>query len=386
MTVQEQNFIALLSGAVQPGLVPVLQEPVYEEILKISEIHAVKSLLYPALKKVLPMGDPLLSALKRESFAAATRESMQGKDLSKIFAACNEARIPVLPLKGCVIKDLYPYPELRFMSDADLLVPEDCGRTMRSLMEGQGFSYHKVDAGDTDVYVSPLKLNYEIHFGLGEEGFSAQSRAFTGKLLDLAHSGNDRSYVMELPAEEHYIYILIHFIKHFIYGGVGIRQLTDLFICYTRWDMDMEKVHKLLEELELVRFHSNLKSLWEHWFLDGPATEQTEVLGEFILHSGVFGNEEQRSTDRILSVGENNHYVFRRLFPPYKTMKGYFPVLKKVPILLPFAWVWRGVRAVLFRRNKLNSELHSLSHTDESALEDRRRFYHNCGLAVYDKK
>lgn len=386
MTLQEQNFIKLLSASVQSGITPVLQDPSYEEIYKIAENHAVKSLLYPALKKCLPFGDPFLVEMKRQSFATATRISMQSKDLSKIYTACESEKIPVLPLKGCVIKDLYPYPELRFMSDADLLVPEHSRNTVRTLMESQGFLYHKVDAGDTDVYISPLRLNYEIHLGLNAEGFSDKTSKFTSDLMKFAFPTQGNPYLMELPPEEHYLYILIHFIKHFIYGGVGIRQLTDLFICYTRWDLDLGKVNSLLEGLELTAFHSNLKALWEHWFMRADASREIHALGEFILHSGVFGNEEQRATDRILSESNGNNYVLRRLFPSYRTMKGYFPILQKLPFLLPFAWVWRAIRAVLFRRDKLNTELNTLSRSNESLLDNRREFYHRYGLSVYNKK
>lgn len=385
MNLQERNFIALLGeGIGSAGPVP-LEDPSYPEILMLADKHAVTSLLYPGLKKHLPMGDPMLTGLKKKTFAAATRESIQSKELSQIFAGCQEAQIPILPLKGCVIKSLYPYPELRFMSDADLLIRDEDGAKMRHLMEALGHTFHKVDAGDTDVYVSPLSMNYEIHRGLEGEGFSPEVRSFTAGLLDLSRPVSPGSYHMELPPEEHYVYILCHFIKHFIYGGVGVRQLTDLYICYNGWEMDPLKLDRLLQEVSLTDFHRTLQELWAHWFQGAPAGELTEELGTYILHSGVFGNEEQRATDRLLSVSQDRSYILARLFPPFKTMKAYFPILKKVPILLPFAWVWRGIRAVLFRREKLTTELNALSSTDESALENRRRFYNQCGLSVYDQ-
>ena len=385
MELQERNFITLLSAAVQPGKIPEPQDPDYPHILRLAESHAVTGLLYPALKKVLPSGEALLTSLKKQSFSSAAREGIQEKELARIFAACQEAGIPILPLKGCVIKALYPYPELRLMSDADLLIREGDGRKMRSLMEGLGFRFRKVDAGDTDVYVSPLSMNYEIHLDLEGEGFSPASRRFLKRLPDLAHAVREGSCILELPPEEHYVYILCHFIKHFIYGGVGVRQLADLFLCRHRWDLRWERVRSLLEELELEAFHSSLEALWGHWFLGEEATDLTEELGTYILKSGVFGNEEQRAADRLLSQNKEKSYVLSRLFPPYKTMKAYFPILKKLPILLPFAWVWRAIRAVLFRRGKLNTELKALSGRDEGQLDHRRRFYHQCGLSVYDQ-
>ena len=383
MILQERNFITLLDASIQPGKTPILEDPSYPDIFRLAELHCVTGLLYPALKQCLPLGDPFLSKMKRQSFAAATRESVQGKELSQIFAACEEAELPILPLKGCVIKSLYPYPELRFMSDADLVIPENRREKMRSLMEGLGFRFHKVDAGDTDVYVSPLHLNYEIHLSLADEGFSQKTQEFVGHITDYAHPKEGFRFVMELPREEHYLYILCHFIKHFIYGGVGVRQLTDLFICYKEWELDREKLDTLLRKFDLVQFHDRIQGLWDFWFTNASPDAVTEELSAYILHSGVFGTEEQRSTDRLLSVGQEKSYVLTRLFPPYKVMKGYFPVLKKLPFLLPFLWVWRAIRAILFRRDKLRTEFKVMSATENDALERRRRFYHQCGLSVY---
>ncbi|MBR6825754.1 MAG: nucleotidyltransferase family protein, partial [Oscillospiraceae bacterium] len=237
----------------------------------------------------------------------------------------------------------------------------------------------------TDVYISPLSMTYEIHRGLGGEGFSQASRKFTSELLSLAHPIENGSCVMELPPEEHYVYILCHFIKHFIYGGVGVRQLTDLFICQRQWSLDQTKVDRLLEDLELTDFHRKISALWEAWFLDGESDDFTEELGTYILHSGVFGNEPQRATDRMLAEGQNRNYFLARLFPPYRTMKKYFPILQKLPILLPFAWIWRAIRALLFRRKKLVAELHAVSDIDDAALDSRKTFYKKCGLSVYDQ-
>lgn len=383
---QERNFIALLSQAVLPRRTVTLQDPSWDKILKLADIHAVTSLLYPALKKHLPMGDPILSSMKRNSFSAATRESIQGKELGQIFSACKEKQIPILPLKGCVIKSLYPYPELRFMSDADLLIRRSDGDTMRTVMEGLGHRFHRVDAADTDVYVSPLSMNYEIHLDLEGEGFSEKSRKFTGSLLDIAQPRTENPYLLELSPEIHYVYVLCHFIKHFIYGGVGVRQLTDLYVCYHGWNLKEDTLETLLRELELTDFHRHIQALWNYWFADGEADALTEELSTYILHSGVFGNEEQRSTDLLLSKSREKSYVLARLFPPFKTMAGFFPVLKKLPFLLPFAWIWRAIRAVLFRRSKLSAELRALSDTGEDALDQKRNFYHQCGLAVYGKE
>ena len=384
MQQQEKNFIELLRSAIQPGRVPTLVEPDYAQLLSLGEKHAVSSLFYPALKRVLPFQDPLLRELKKRSFSAATRESLQAKELEQILSAFEEAEISILPLKGCVIKYLYPNPELRFMSDIDLLIPSSRQGSARQIMESLGHSYRKVDAGDTDVYVSPTGMNYEIHLTLEGEGFNETSSAFSGRLLELSHPKEGFSFVRELPVEEHFTYLLCHFVKHFIYGGIGIRQLIDVHICEKKWKLDPEKLDPLLEQLDLSAFRQKLKQLCEHWFEDSPGDEASEALGAYILTSGVFGTEEQRATDRILINGKGSKYFWSRLFPPFKTMADYFPILRKLPFLLPFMWIWRALRAVLFRRSKLSSELSAIGNTNDQALQDRLAFYNDCGLSVYN--
>ncbi len=385
MELQERNFLNLLKASVRPEITPQIQDAEYSEILKLAEQHAVTGLLYPPLKKILPMTDPTLRDLKKRSFTAATRESLQSKELGKIFEACEKAQLPILPLKGCVIKALYPYPELRFMSDADLLIPEDKAQTMRQIMEEQGFRFHRVENADTDVYISPVGLNYEIHKSLSAEGFNDQTREFAEGLLQASCSKDPYTYVRELSAEDHYVYILCHFIKHFIYGGIGVRQLTDLYICSKDPALDHRVLQEKLIPLGLWDFYCKAEELWKYWFEEGASTPLTEELSRYILTSGVFGTEDKRSTDRILANSQGKHYFQSRLFPSFRKMVGFFPILNYLPFLLPFLWIWRVMRALLFRRGKLQAELKAVESTDQDSLQSRRRFYRSCGLTVYDE-
>ncbi len=376
-----------MRGAIDPSYIPVLNTSELSDVLMLAQNHAVLPLLYPGAKRMQPVPDSVLLAdLKKHAFSCASRERVQSRELSQILATCQEQHIRILPLKGCIIKYAYPNPELRYMSDIDLLIDQEQAENMRKLMESLGHRYHKVDAGDTDVYISPLGMNYEIHLTLASEGFNQAAQEFAGSLLELARPGSEQEYVLELPYEEHYAYVLCHFVKHFIYGGIGIRQLMDLYICRTGWPMEEQKLNGLLQQLGLSAFHSVLQRLCSHWFAEGQSDDTIEQVGEYILSSGVFGTEENRVADRMLQKGTGLRYYMNRIFPPYRVMKDYFPLLRKLPFLLPFAWVWRAIRALLFRRKKLQTEIAVLGDTQDSALMERAAFYQRCGLKVYTKE
>lgn len=384
MQTQEKNFISLLRASVSSQGLAALSEPDYVQILLLAKKHAVAGLLYPAVKRISP-SPAILPELKKLAFGAATREQLQSQELAQITAACEDAKIPVLLLKGCILKSLYPIPSLRYMSDIDLLIDPRCAKETDGILRAMGFSEEKTDASSTVVYSSPQGMRYEIHLQLSSEGYDEASKRFASELMARSVPAEGKVYIRNLPLEDHYAYLLCHFVKHFIYGGIGIRQLIDIYLCRKKWQMDEERLASLLDELGLTEFHQKLTQLSAHWFENAEAEPSVFELGDYILSSGVFGSEDHRSTDRMLRQGEGFAYLWRRTFPPYRTMKEYFPVLKKLPFLLPFFWIWRAVRAVLFRRKKLKAEVSAFESTDSETIAERAAFYQRCGLALPGK-
>ncbi len=380
---QKDNLIALLRASLQGTFPPVLQAPCFEELLLLARQQAVTALLYPAVKGQTLSPD-LLRLFKEEAYSAATRETLQNRELAQFFALCEEGDIPVLPLKGFVIKALYPQPALREMSDVDLLIPPKKRRSVEKLMEQMGNRSEPTDCHDTDVYQSPLGLRYEIHFSLREDGFNPATTAFCTSLWKQATPQEGKRFLYELSQEAHYAYILCHFVKHLLYGGVGIRQLTDLYLWHKHYQM--EGLRTLLQELRLDKLHETVQTLALHYFEGQPSTAAATELGDYLFSSGVFGNEAQRQTDRMLRNGQGASYYLHRCFPPYGTMKKYFPSLRYVPVLLPFFWLWRILRALFFRRKKMKTEIQLLETQDNENLKARVAFYRRCGLSVYEEK
>lgn len=375
---QQANFIELLRASLQDNYVPQLREPDFEVLLLMARQQAMSALIYPAVKKQT-LSPALQKLYKEDAYNAVTREALQSKELSLFFDRCRQQGIPLLPLKGWVIKELYPQPALREMSDVDLLVPRQKRRTMATLMAQLGHTAEPVDADDTDVYTSPVGVRYEIHLSLKEDGFNTPSTAFCTQLEAYLAEGN-------LPSEVHYVYILCHFVKHLLYGGVGLRQLTDLYLWHKHKNADSARLRTLLQELELDRLHETVQALALHYFEGQAATETALELGDYLFSSGIYGNESQRQTDRMLRNGQGVSYYFHRCFPPLETMERYFPSLRRIPLLLPFFWLWRILRALCFRRSKMCKELELLDTQHQDDLTARVSFYRRCGLSVYEEK
>ncbi len=375
---------AIISGSSQgiDGLNPY-------ESLPSAQAHGVANMLYYALPLLPPEQQPQAAqkrVLKELSYVAAAREAIQQRELEALFARFEAEKITVLPLKGCIIKYLYPKPEMRNMSDIDLLIDPRQAAQIKTVMDELGYDTYYYEQGDTDVYISPARMNYEIHRSLRNGGFNASSRSFLGALVSYATPKRGYEYVLELPYEEHYAYLLCHFVDHLICGGIGVRQVMDIFLCRHRWSLEPNRLDALLGSLELKEFAATLERMADCWFGGGQGDRVTEELGTYIFGSGVFGTNTQRVADLMLrNQGTANRfaYVLKRLFLPADIMKKYFPSLKKAPFLLPFYWIFRILRGVFCRNRKLSEEMNTVIHTTDETLNERVAFYRRCGLKVY---
>ena len=388
---EKNQLISLLAMALGNAVPTAVRLNVLES-LPAAQAHGVANMLYYALPQLSSEKQPKEAErrlLKELAYAAAARESLQQRELDAILARFEAEHISVLPLKGCVIKQLYPKPEMRYMSDTDLLFDPAQAASVRAALEELGYTTDRFAQGYTDLYSSPTQMNYELHRSLQNEGFNENSCRFLDGLLSCARPKAGCTYVLELPKEEHYAYLLCHFVKHLLNGGIGVRQVMDIYVCRHGWAFDEERLAALLRELELTDFASTLERLADHWFSSGAGDAVTDELGAYILGSGTFGTDERRVADRMLKEQKKPNrarYVLRRVFPPFELMSFYFPRLKKRPFLLPFYWLLRIFRGIFCRKRKLSNEMDTVLRTTNETLKERAAFYRRCGLKVYERK
>ena len=163
---QCQNLLNLVRSALTDCSAEV-QDLDASALLSLAQAQGVANLLYPAFRKLpeeLRPDAKVLRLCKELTYTAASRDAIQEKELSSVLTAFHEARIPVLPLKGCVIKKLYPRAEYRYMTDVDLLFPGDQGR-----FRGYGIYRSAVRLGRHGFLSQPFR--YELRAApLSERG------------------------------------------------------------------------------------------------------------------------------------------------------------------------------------------------------------------------
>lgn len=254
----------------------------------------------------------------------------KGDEIREAFL---ENGIEFIPLKGIVLKDLYPSPLMRSMSDIDILIREkDYKRKIKPLMMRLG-------------YTEGTESDHELHWEKNGNAIELHKRIIPSYNKDFYKIIGDG---WEWVQDNGYAYVFTHFAKHYRDSGIGITHLVDLEV------LRSQATDKGLKDLHLDRFYDNVQRTLDCWFRDGEYDEITERITDTIFDSGEYGTQETSVKSQNLKKvngagGDYRKARFKdfiiRIFPPYGAMKIRNPILKKLPILLPFFWLWRIITA-----------------------------------------
>ena len=137
-----------------------------------------------------------------------------------------------------------------------------------------------------------------------------------------------------------------------------------------------------LEEVGLTVFSKRLDALSEVWFGSDEADESIEELSDYVLLSGVFGNKINHYMGGILRgdySDKKSSFILSRLFPPRAKIQDRYPVLKKIPFLLPIFWVIRIISAI-FSKKDYSAEVESVDSVTQAQKEAFACFMQKNGL------
>lgn len=328
-----------------------------EQLFTLAEYHSVSGMaLYALERNGAKLSAELGEKWRQSRDKAIVRDITQQAELERLGESFAAAGIRFITLKGCRLKQLYPQSDMRTMSDIDLLIDGENAEKAREIMLELGYTCEEFGHGIHDIYYMPPVMNVEIHRSLFGERGEEFSRVFADPWgMCKKSDGAER----ELTEEAFFAHLLAHAVTHFDDGGTGIRTIADIWV-YTHSDCaaETEAVLTLLEPTGKTETARRLLELSEVWFGGKPKTNQSAETEQYIFGSGTHGtlrNSAINSTKKSIDKNGKAGYIFAKLFPPYKFMCGQFPILKKLPFLLPVMWVVRTVKK-LFGEREENAE------------------------------
>ena len=365
----------------------LLSEPLSEEELlalyALSKKHDVAHLVGMALKRqgLLPKESEIAKKFQKQQMIAMLRQERLDFELTQIRRVFEDAGIRFLPLKGAVLRSLYPTPWMRTSCDIDVLVDEQhLDACVVLLCEQLGYeaererNYH-----DISLY-APSGVHLELHFNILEH--MAQLDGELSRVWEFATPIGEGLSEHRLTNEYLLFHTVAHMAYHFCHGGCGIRPLLDLFLVREKLTVDEDVLRAHLSRCSLEDFYESVLALSEVWFGDGEPTALTAAMQEFLLSGGVYGSLENRVSVAQGAQGGKKKYLLRRIFLPYGDLCLQYPVLKKHRILTPICEVRRWFR-ILFggRARRSMREIRISTSVSEEKIDRTSELMEKIGLS-----
>ena len=305
---------------------------------------------------------PVMLKMQEEYLIEYYRSDCQMKRLQEVFDAFEQNGIEYMPIKGSILKSLYPSHEMRRMTDADVLIKVEQYPQVRSAMLSIDFSETK--ESDHEYIWDKEGLNIELHKHLIPSYHSDYYRYFGVGWEKAAVRQGNRWFMTN---EDAFIYDFVHFTKHFRTSGVKCRMVIDLWIYLRSFpELDRTYIRQEMDKLELGAFYDNMICVIDAWFCDGAWDEKTEFISDYILDGGALKEvaERAKTAKSIENIRAANQKMFwKKIFPSKNNIEWNYPELKHLP--LPAAWVARwGLLLTVRRKNVENraNQIHSISN------------------------
>lgn len=328
------------------GNVPEVDTDVdFEALYSFSKSHGTECMVFDALKSLnIEIPQEVAEKFENAYLTCVMVDTLQTEALRELSEAFENAEIDHVPLKGSVVKYLYPMPHYRKSGDIDILIKPEDEEKAEKVMSELGY---KVEAGwnEHDVHATFKKepcIEAEIHNRLVST--YERSNSLCGAVWDQASLKSECLHTYKLKDEFLFVYLLAHMCKHLYYGGAGIRLAADLFVLKQRLAFDEKKLEMLIEKAELCELNEMLAPLVSSWFeCEKDLEGSSKTLESIICQSGNFGTAELR--EEILAsdsvMGKLSRFR-RQVFPTSEWLKMRYKKLsdKKYPLIFMWAYSW----------------------------------------------
>ena len=382
MKKEQELFLDILRHAIH-GDLPEPKEEIRQNlgrILRLAGIHMVYPLAADALYGMFP---DAMDSYTEHAVQQAVEQAERTAGFIVLYRRMKSAGLCPLVMKGIVCRNLYPEPELRPSVDEDLLIIPDDIRRYHSFLMGEGFAPADPEVSlETAAEISYTHPNQHIYLEVHKYLFPPKDERY-GELnalfADWEEQTEVRVYGTELKSlgyTDHFLYMLCHAYKHFIYSGIGIRQFCDMALFAENYgaSIDWEKLFEKCRQKHLDLFlKAVLKICAGHLGMDEQKagyqtvftvqdTDEMPMLLD-VLSGGIYGAQDENrlhSANITLTAvsgkksRREKNWLTGSLFPSYPYMAHAYPYLKKRPYLLPVAWMQRIGRYLMRSRKSVD--------------------------------
>ena len=386
---QTKNFIHLLQGALVCNKIPELESPDWAQLFYLSKLHNVVSLGYESVKR-MPVEDgpdqELRKRWKYENDQCTFQCIYQQAALEELKECFEREQIPVILLKGAVLREYYPREDLRTMSDLDILIRKEDIPRIRPLFLRMGYQAKSIDKRNEDIYTRDECVTLEVHRELlwRQDAWNE----YFGHVWERTEKLPGYNWVQIMNPEDFYFHLLGHMIQHMHNGGIGIKAFLDIKIFQeqNREKLETNEFQDTLKAFHLEKLNENIGKLFQLWEGEAHTDPLMEAWTEFIMNCGAYGevgnfiitNPAFSDFRESQKKGFRYRYIWRRLFPSYEEMKHMYPKVKKYTY---FYYVGKRIYQNGIRRKKnIKREFDMIRKLESDKVEKLHRLYNDLGV------
>ena len=401
ITETETAFLAVVRAFLTeektvPEGIEKLTEKQWNHLFALAAQHSLLAAVYDVVGKTqafLQLPEELRGQVKTQAMQSILQQVSRTAMFLKDEKALEKIGVQPLVMKGIVCRNLYPKPDLRPSGDEDLLIQAGDFSAVDAYFVQKGFVRDKDFAVRSDTrdrkcqnrvlmkkeppenrtvpeemgYLhSKTGAFYEIHTSLFSRDSSAYgylNHAFSHVFEHPSQIEVQGQTIHTLEETSHLFYLLCHSFKHFLHGGVGIRQICDMVQMIRVYGnkIDWEIFWQLCEQYHMTCFCINLLDIGERYL--GFSYEKSGAVRSIkktrpdsepllidILDAGAFGKSSagrMHSANITLYAAEigTEEYtaggIWKSLFPETSYIKTNYPYAARHPYLLPAAYAQR---------------------------------------------
>lgn len=367
MNSNQQIIVDILSSVIrgQNFNGKITKEVNWKAVLDEASEHHVQPLIYPIIKDLYDqqeLDEETMKRWRKDTLVHAVIQTRHIRQMIKVLKLFNNSEIPVIVLKGLVLRDLYPRPEFRIMTDADILVYGKDVEAARELLLQMG--YFEGDSTPMHLrFEHSSHLAIELHWKLTDDRYVMNIPNIEESVWDNAVSYKIHGVsCLTLSSENQVLYLCLHMLNHIAGSGFGIRQLCD-FALFTEakgsiinWTSFNERV----KEYGIEKFVSAIFMVSSKLFgikipdvvccKNLKGNRYLTVLIDDIISGGIYG---KRTLARMLGNELVCHFgsdtvgclpgrqksFLSILFPPAEKLSDRYSYAKKYIVLIPIAWI-----------------------------------------------
>ncbi len=352
-----QYLIKILSSAINNA---PLKQPAddldWDKLYKLASFHNVANTAYYSLQRfpnpeIIPKD--IWSKFSSDAKKFSALEALQHFEVRQILLRFERNKVFCVPLSEYIMKSLYPRPDMRYVASLNLLIKEEQQNQVHDVMTSLGYS--TIRSTDTTIsYFKAPNMTIELCTSLVPRN-NEYYEYFQGIIKNNLCKEKGLEYIHTLTKEDFYIFMVTYLAHKYAAGGSGIRSILDIWIYLKRYNpiLNRDFIAAELNKLNLGLFSFYIEELSWIWFGEGVTFSNHSLYEEMEQHIfscgigehfdvGEPARELPSAATEPLSSSERH-----RIFPNLDVMSERYPILQKMPFLLPVYWLVRLSGALL---------------------------------------